>query len=142
MKWYLCQKFNLKLKFHKKLVEKFEQFVVLFTGFFGLQNGIFGKFYWFFSFANVWKRLNTCRFYGAARWSVCIHNTALSLWSNILQPQPPSSYFFSYLKSHESSLSSSWCFLVLPIFSGLLKWIRKQILVLLIAGAAIVKIHN
>ena len=51
MKWYLCQKFNLKLKFHKKLVEKFEQFVVLFTGFFGLQNGIFGKFYWFFSFA-------------------------------------------------------------------------------------------
>ena len=33
----------------------FEEFAVLFTGVFGLQNGIFGKFYWFFSFANVWK---------------------------------------------------------------------------------------
>ena len=39
-------------------------------GFFGLQNGIFGKFYWFFSFANVWKRLNTCRFNGTAWWSL------------------------------------------------------------------------
>ena len=37
----------------KNLGEKFEQFEVLFTGFFGVNNGIFGKFYWFFSFANV-----------------------------------------------------------------------------------------
>ena len=35
----------------KNLGEKFEQFPVLFTGFFGQQNGIFGKFYWVFSIA-------------------------------------------------------------------------------------------
>ena len=63
----LCEKF---IKFKKNLDEKFEQLAVLITGFFGLQNGIFGKFSWFFSFANIWKRLNTCKFDGTAQWSV------------------------------------------------------------------------
>ena len=38
----------MRLKFLKKGRKKFEQLAVLFTGFFGLQIGIFGKFYWFF----------------------------------------------------------------------------------------------
>ena len=70
IKWFLSQTFNSRLKFLEKLLPKIEQFPVLFTGFFGLQNSIFGKFCWCLIFANIWKRLNTCTSDGAAGWSL------------------------------------------------------------------------
>ena len=82
-KWKVCVKTLIYgSKSFKNFQKILEEIKVLSYGVFGLQNGIFGKFYWFFSFANVWKRLNTCRFYGAARWSVLITHSIIKNLEN------------------------------------------------------------